>query len=219
MRTKLHTIGSAIVTGTAAFAAVSTAVASQAKVGDAHGAMNWFDFGAWWSEGASPPFIAVLINFSILCWLVFKILKPGLSRRFSDRRDTVQKALDDAERLQTSAKKAMVEVVARSEALEQEMSALRDMVLGGGRAEAARIVKEAEERTERMRKDSELVMAQEMSSLLAELRAELVEKVITAAEAILREKLGPEDQDRLTQEYLEVVSPSPRVSRPPVART
>ncbi|MCU0661119.1 MAG: hypothetical protein MUC50_02200 [Myxococcota bacterium] len=211
----------ALATLAASISAALPVCASAAKGAHeaSHDAINWFDFGAWWSEGANPPFVAVLINFAIMCWLVYKILKPGLSRRFADRRDSVQSALEEAARLKAAAQEAMADAQARIDSLQSEMEKLKEQTIEGGRAEAARIVQEAQRRAERLHNDAEIALAQEMASLKTALREELAEKVSLATLGLLRQQLTPADQEKLTQEYLDAISPASRVSRPPAQTT
>jgi F-type H+-transporting ATPase subunit b len=182
---------------------------------DSHGSINWLDFGAWWNDEASPPFAATILNFAVLCWLVYKILKPGLSRRFADRREAVQGVLESAASTKAAAEKAIAEAKQKMDELQTEMTRLKEQVLEGGRAEAARIVHDAQERAAQMQREAEILLAQEMVSLKGRLREEMAHKVALATESLLRQSLTAADQENLAEEYLEAIAPAPRISRLP----
>lgn len=213
MRTAYLTQTTALTALAALISAPGTVLASAAI--DSHDSINWLDFGAWWNDGASPPFAATILNFAVLCWLVYRILKPGLSRRFAERREAVQGVLESAANTKAAAEKAIAEAKNKMHELQAEMARLKEQVLEGGRAEAARIVQDAQERAAQMQREAEVMLAHEMASLKGTLREEMAQKVALAAESLLRQSLTPADQEKLAEEYIDAIAPAPRISRPP----
>jgi F-type H+-transporting ATPase subunit b len=68
-----------------------------------------------------------------------------------------------------------------------------------------RILKEAEAAAEKLKEQASKNIEHEFLQAKAELKAEIVEKALAKAEAIIKEKINSEDQDKLVDEYLEKV--------------
>src|SRR5262245_29701042 len=91
---------------------------------------------------------------------------------------------------------------AKLEKLEEEVRTAREGLVRAGEAERDRIVSEAEAKAERMRKDAEFLVAQELKQIRQDLLKDTVEAAVTAAEELLRKRVSPADQERLAEDYL-----------------
>lgn len=168
----------------------------------AHGDLNWFGF----SEGETRPALGFMfINFVIVGIAVFIILKGPIRRRVTTRREALVKALDEANAMKAEAERALAEARAKMDALEAEMARIRDDLLAGGRAEAARIGAEADKRAARMHEDASAAVQQEIARMSQEIREEMVHAVIAAAERVITEKISPADHQRLSAEYIDSI--------------
>jgi len=76
-------------------------------------------------------------------------------------------------------------------------------MIDAGVAERDRIIADAQSKAERMRKDAQFLIDQQMKQLRIDLTREAVTAAVDAAEKVLREKASPADQERLAREYLQ----------------
>jgi F0F1-type ATP synthase membrane subunit b/b' len=164
--------------------------------------LNWFGF----SEGETRPALGFMfINFVIVGVITFIILKNPIKRRMTTRRDGLIKALDEANAMKAEAQRALEEARAKMEMLEIEMARIREDLLSGGKAEAARINSEAEKRAVRMHEDAGTAVQQEVARMSQEIREEMVHAVIAAAERAVTEKINAADHTRLSTEYVDSI--------------
>jgi F-type H+-transporting ATPase subunit b len=161
-------------------------------------AINWVDF----KNSEIPALLAVMVNFALLLILLVFFVRKPLVKALRDRKERVETAIAQANRMMAEARAAMDGARAKMDAMDMEMARLRAEILGAGKSESERIVAEAKARTERMRADTSTAIEQEIARMAETLRAEIVEKVMAEAEAMVRQKAGPSDQERLAREYL-----------------
>ena len=93
--------------------------------------------------------------------------------------------------------------------LEEDLATTKASLVEAGKAEKDRIVKEAEEKAVRMRRDADFRVEQETKQLKLDLTREAVEGAVTEAEALLASKLTAEDHTRLANEFLAELSKKP----------
>jgi F-type H+-transporting ATPase subunit b len=96
--------------------------------------------------------------------------------------------------------------------LEGELKVARQALVEAGKGEKERIVREAEDRAERMRKDAQLLVEQELAQLRHDLVRDTVNTAMVAAEDMLRASVTPADQERLAEEFLKDLSSKTRSS-------
>jgi F0F1-type ATP synthase membrane subunit b/b' len=160
--------------------------------------INWFDF----SNPDTPPFIATIVNFLLLVAAVWLIMRKPIGNMVRTRRDNLATALEEARKAQAEAEAELAAARARSEALDLEMARLRHEILEAGKAEAGHIAAGTSERAERMRIDTETMIAQEVARMAEAIRAEAVAAIIARAEGTVREKIERADHERLAREYV-----------------
>jgi F-type H+-transporting ATPase subunit b len=190
--------------------------AEGAEENEAPAPMNWTQFG-----GATPPFLAMLINFGILAagyyWLGRKPIAAGLLHR----RDAIARDIEDAQRMRKEAEERAKHYQAQLDNLQQEMRTARDALVRAGEAERDRVVREAEAKAERMQKDAQFLVEQEIKQVRQDLWRDAVEVAVTAAQELLQQRVTPADQERLAEEYLtELGAPArPAAASPAVRET
>ncbi len=183
--------------------------------GDAghHGTLeiNWFDFSR-----KPAPVLALLINFALLVFILYILLRKSLTKRFKDRKETLEVALKEAEEVKAAAEKALGQARAKMESIDREMGKIREDVVAAGQAESARIVEDAKTRAERMRSDAKVMVEQEIARMAQGIREQVTEEIVAMAEQLVREKIARADHDRLAKDYLDgmrLTSPSPTADR------
>ena len=104
---------------------------------------------------------------------------------------------------------ATVDVLAEYDAkmaeLDKESEALLAEYVKQGEDAKARILKEAEAAAERLKEQASKNIEHEFLQAKTELKAIIVEKALAKAEAIIKEKINSDDQEKLVDEYLEKV--------------
>jgi F-type H+-transporting ATPase subunit b len=146
-----------------------------------------------------------IISFTLLLGLLWKFAYPGLKKGMDSRTERIRADLAAAE-----AAKAEAEQV-----LEQYRAQLAD-----ARNESARIIEEARQTADALKRDAETRLQTELAEIraraladieaskaqaLADLRGEVAELAIGAAEVVVKQNLDRETQVRLIEEYISTV--------------
>jgi F-type H+-transporting ATPase subunit b len=160
--------------------------------------MNWFDFG----NSKTPPFIAMLVNFGILVGGFYYFGKAPVAAALKERRDSIAKAIEDAQRMKREAEARAKLYEERLARLEDEVRAAREALVRVGEAERDRILVEANAKAERMRKGADFLVEQETKQLRQDMWRSTVETAVASAENLLRQSVTLADQERLAEEYL-----------------
>ncbi|MBN2529111.1 MAG: hypothetical protein JXR76_22165 [Deltaproteobacteria bacterium] len=164
-------------------------------------ALNWMDL----SNTETPPLVPMFFNFIVVAGLVYLLMRKSLSAKIRGRKEDLEKALAAANALKKEAEEALAIARDRNDALDVEMAKIRSEVIAAAKAQAAHIEKEATARAERMRRDAETVISQEVATLAAQIRRDVVEEIVAMAEKKIVEKLSGADHDRLAKEYVSSV--------------
>jgi F-type H+-transporting ATPase subunit b len=159
--------------------------------------VNWVDFTV-----DTPPFLAMLINFGILVAGYYALGKKPIAAALRSRRDRIAKDIEEAQRMRREAEKRAKTYQAKLDKLEDELKVARDALVRAGEAEKERIVTEAQAKAQRMRKDAEFVVEQELKQIRVDLQRETVEAAIATAEELLKKRVTQADQERLAEDYL-----------------
>jgi F0F1-type ATP synthase membrane subunit b/b' len=168
--------------------------------------LNLFDFSSEAREKAAP-LAATFINFAILAALVYFIMRKPLNNLFKNRKAEIVKALEEAEIAKTAAEKAIREARAKMESVDKEMAEIRATIIAIGEKEAVRIAASAKAQAERLARDTELLIDQEISRIAETIRGEAVERIVGEATKIIRENITAGDRDMLSRKYLEEINP------------
>jgi F0F1-type ATP synthase membrane subunit b/b' len=177
----------------------------EAAEGEGPPPMNFTQFGR-----ETPPFVAMLINFGILVAGYYLLGKKPIAAGLVARRDAIAKDIEEAQRMKGEAEARAKVYESKFERLDEDMEKARNSLVYAGEAESDRIVREAEAKAERMRKDAEFLVQQELKQLRERLWSETVEAAVLAAEDLLKKRVAPADQDRLAEDYLADLGGKPR---------
>lgn len=166
------------------------------------GHINWWS----WDDPHAPPLGLMFVNFALLLVILYFILRKPIGGGAKERRIKLEKEIGEARELKQAAESALNEAKSKIEALDAEMAKLRQDILDGGKAEAARITSDAEARAERMQADTTALVEQEVARMSRAIREDVVSGIVEKAEAVIREKIRDDDQSRLAREYLQEMS-------------
>lgn len=171
--------------------------------------LNWFDF----TNDGAPPIVALVFNFACLIVILYFILRNGLSARFKNRKEDLEGALAEAAKMKEEAEKAIAEARGKIDAIDLEMARLREEILGIGKAESERIIKDAQESAARIRSDAQAMVQQEISRVVHELREEVVGEIILLARERIQANIQAADQEQRADNYMAEMMP--QTSLPP----
>lgn len=169
----------------------------------------WVQFlgaGNLWAAGGGGGFsmevIWQIIAFTLLAFFLGKMLKKPLGAFLSKRRDEIRGSLDQASKKESEAQKVFGEWEKKLEAMSQEIRDLHETIRREGEEERQKIVERAQEEGERVRKQAQIIAEHEVKKARMALKKEMVDLSLEMAEKLLREKIQPQDQERLVHEYI-----------------
>lgn len=170
------------------------------------------------SEGASPlAFVWQTLNFVLLVAVLFFVARKPVREFLASRRAAIRDDLDTSAELLAEAEARLGEWKERTTRLDAELASIRDTSRRLAEEEHTRILAQARAAAERIRRDAGMAAEREAVQAREALRAEAAELAVELAGRILREGVGPDDQQRLFDEFLERVA-SERGSRPAQGR-
>jgi F-type H+-transporting ATPase subunit b len=175
--------------------------------------INWF-FG-WFGEreGVTPslafrpkgmpaPFGIWLLDAAILYGFIFRVAKKPLRKALKDRKATILRGMEEAARMKRDAERRLAQYEEKLARIEEEVQRVRHEMREGAEAERVRILAEARLRRERMEKDAQLLVQQELAAARDALRGDLVTAAMSSAATAVKARLQSEDQQRLADEFL-----------------
>jgi F-type H+-transporting ATPase subunit b len=164
----------------------------------------------WRAPGEPPPFLASLINFGILVLVVNRYGKKALADSLVKRKEGITREIDEATRLRKAAEERLAQYETKLAKMSEELERVRREFHDQGERDKERIIQEAKERRERMRKDTELVLSQEAKQMRQELLAEVVAHATGVATEILSKNTTLGDHDRFAEAFLQQLRGSAR---------
>ena len=156
-------------------------------------------------EASLTDFFWPVVNFAILCWVLYYFLKVPLGSYLRDRGAGIRKDLVDAAAIKNAATAQLEEIDRKLKALPGEIEALKARGQAEIAGEEQRIAQQAAAERERLldqaRRDID-VQVRLAKRALTEHAANLAVKLATDRIAT---NMTPADQDRLVDRYLEQV--------------
>lgn len=148
------------------------------------------------------------VNLAILFAVLFYFARKPLQSFFAGRREQIKGDLDAAAELLAAAEKHYAGWQRKLINLQQELDEIR--AGGRRRAEEERdaILADAQTAADRIRREMEAVIEQELRRAQNTLRDEAAVLATEIAERILREQLGGADRDRLLDEFITRIQPA-----------
>lgn len=146
-----------------------------------------------------------VMNFAVLFIGLFLVLKKPVAQALGGRIQGIKEQLEELEEKKKAAEAKLAEYDARMAELDKEAEALLAEYVKQGEDAKAKILKEAETAAEKLKEQASKNIEYEFQQAKADLKAEIVEKALAKAEAIIKEKINSDDQEKLVDEYLEKV--------------
>ena len=142
------------------------------------------------------------VNLAILLLLLVKFAGKGVKAALAARAEAVTQEIDDASALHAEAQSMLDEYAAKMQGLQAELDAIRTQYAAQGESEKARLIAEGEAEAARIKADAERAAQNEFTRVRARLEAELIDNAVDAAEELIKARMTPAHQRRLTAEYL-----------------
>ena len=146
-----------------------------------------------------------VMNFIVLAGALFYIARKPVVEFFSSRVKGIQEELAELEQKKTDAQKCLAEYADKMENLNKESQRIVEEYTKQGEAAKKRILAEAESQAAKLEETAKRNIEQEFKAAKLKLQKEIAEKALNQAEALVKESISTEDQDRLVDEYLEKV--------------
>jgi F0F1-type ATP synthase membrane subunit b/b' len=181
----------------------------------AHGAhhgpeeLNWTDI---WDK-RRPAVISLFLNFGVLMTLYYMLGKKPVASALKQRRVTIGKEIDEAQKLLAEAKERAKKYQGDLKNAEVDAATAKASLVASGKGEVERILTDAKEKAERMKRDADRLVDQERNAVHAQLLAETIELASREAALLLQKSVTADDHARLAQDLLL------ELARRPAART
>jgi len=143
-----------------------------------------------------------VMNFAVLFIGLFLVLKKPVAQALGGRIQGIKEQLASLEEEKKAAEAKLAEYDARMAELDKEAENLLAEYVKQGEDAKARILKEAEAAAEKLKEQASKNIEYEFQQAKTQLKNEIVEKALAKAEAIIKEKITSEDQEKLVDEYL-----------------
>jgi F-type H+-transporting ATPase subunit b len=142
------------------------------------------------------------VNFVIFAGIMYKLAAKPIKVFFASRKTDINTELQDLESQKIKVQKALKEAKAQLAAVAAERDQLIQQYIAEGEAEKAKIIEKAEQSAQRLKDMAIMTIEAETKKAAAELKQEIVETAVKLSERIIKEKIVPEDQQRLVDDYL-----------------
>jgi len=142
------------------------------------------------------------VNFVVFAAILYKLAAKPIKEFFSKRKTDIGAELQDLETQKIKVQKALREAKAQLAAVAAEREQIIQQYIAEGEAEKAKIIAKAEQAAQRLKDMAAMTIAAETKKAAAALKQEIVETAVQLSEQIIKEKIVPEDQQRLVDDYL-----------------
>lgn len=168
-------------------------------------AVNWTDI----SDKKRPAILALLINFGILATLYYSLAKKPVAEGLKERRVKIGKDIDEAQKALADAQERAKKYQGDLQNADKDAETARSALVASGQGDADKLLREANERAERMKRDAAKLVEQERKGVHQELQGEAVELALVEAQKLLERAVTPEDHARLANDLLAELSRRP----------
>jgi F-type H+-transporting ATPase subunit b len=164
----------------------------------------------WRPKGMPAPLLASVFNSALLFFLLYWFGRKPLAEGLRRRKNRIVAGMDEAARMKDEAAAQLAQYEQKLHRIEEEIERVRADMREAAEAERHRVLAEAKERRERLVRDAEQLVTQELKAVRQQLLEETVRAAVRSAEALIQRELGAADHDRLAREYLEMLRQGPR---------
>ncbi|MHB8763904.1 MAG: ATP synthase F0 subunit B [Deferrisomatales bacterium] len=148
--------------------------------------------------GRSPTYDLAMkfLNFGILAAILFFALRKMVSQGLADRREDIRRSLEDAQKAKDAAEAKYREYQDRVANLDDEIRRIQEDFRADGERQRARILEDAKQAAESIRRHAEQAASNEVKRARDELRADAGELAVRLAEGLLAKAYTAADQKK-----------------------
>ena len=150
-------------------------------------------------------FLWRVLNVAVLIWVIVKFAGKPLREFFSGRRETLQKGVTEAQAAKVATAKLFIEYQAKLDGLEGELKAMEEKASLEAEREQERMRKETETLVAKLKLQARQMADQEVASAQRSLRNEAAKLAVEVAERLVKENVSDSDRQRMVDNYLEKV--------------
>ena len=147
-------------------------------------------------------FLVTCFNFAVFCFLLFTFARKPSAQFFKTRRESLLSAMDEAKEMREAAEARLQEYTEKMDAFEKERDELLRSYEDQGKREKQRLIDEAARRVEKMHKDAEHLIEQEVRQAISQLEEKAVSMAVDLATDIVRENLDAAKRKDLVSSYV-----------------
>jgi len=183
---------------------VAAAEGAHGAVDDAHGGEGEHGGKSITPEKLMDLFWRTVNFIALLILLVYFLAKP-IGNALAGRRQQVIDELDTLQKKRDAAERSYKEFESRLAGMEKEMEVVVQRAIAQAENEKARILEDAEKAAEDIKRQAEAAVRAEISEARRQLRHEIADQAAALAEELIVKNLTPEDQVKITEQYLDRV--------------
>ena len=143
------------------------------------------------------------VNLFLFIGVLYYFLRRPIGEAMRTRRESIRRDLMRAQEERNAALAKLEEVDARLARLDAEVGAIREQARQEAAAERERIARATEEETRKLREQAQREIESAGKAARHDLRRYAAEQSVLLAEEMLRRDIGPEDDVRLMNGYIE----------------
>jgi len=156
-----------------------------------------------------PALVALLINFGLLVGLYYTLGKKPIAEGLKQRKATIGKEIEEAQKMLDEALERAKKYQGDLKNVETDAAMAKSALVAAGKGEVERMLEDANENAERMKRDAERLVDQERKQVHEDLVRETVELAVGEAMKVLERSVTPDDHQRLAQDLLAELAQRP----------
>lgn len=145
------------------------------------------------------------VNFIALLIILIKFLAKPIGNALAGRRQQVIDELETLQGKRDAAERSYKEFEARLAGMEKEMEVVVQRAIAQAEAEKVKILDDAEKAAEDIKRQAEAAVQAEIVEAKRMLRDDIADQAAAMAEELIINNLTPEDQVKITEQYLDRV--------------
>lgn len=153
-------------------------------------------------KGMPAPFAVWILDALLLYGFLFRVAKKPVREALQHRKANIMRGMEEAGRMKRDAERRLEEYEKKLASIDEEVARIRREMREDAEAERQRILSDARGRRERMEREARQLVEQELAAAREDLTRELVAQAMKSATEALKQRMRPEDQERLGEEFL-----------------
>lgn len=154
----------------------------------------------------STEFLGAVENVALLGFILWWFGRGPIGKFLKVRRSAMEVAMAEAAEMKAKAETRYTEYTERLGRLNDEVAKLKADIERAAEEDKKRILADADEAARRMRKETEALIEQHAQALSAQVRRDVVEAAVRAAQETLAAGVSAADQERLAEDFRKRVS-------------